>query len=135
MGAAATLTLGRFGLGSRWNRAFQQQLEQSQGSALGGMKQSECANSMQSAWRHVLQESTKKLVGVEGHRLTAMVATVAVGEGNTLVVAVQDRLVGQCCAMHVASEVLERKSSPDPVLRVTRKSPTIRAWTRPKLIV
>jgi hypothetical protein len=57
------------------------------------MQQTESANSVHPAWRHVLQESTKKLVGGEGHRLAAMVTTVAVGEGNRLVIAVQDCLV------------------------------------------
>jgi hypothetical protein len=95
-------------LGSGLGRlGWQQQLEPSESTALAGMKQTESANSMHTPRRYVLQESTKKLVGCQGHRLAAMVATVTVGKGNRLVIAVQDCLVGQCRAVHVASKILQ----------------------------
>jgi hypothetical protein len=71
------------------------------------MEQTERAYSVHASRRHVLQESAKKLVSCESHCFASMVATVAVGESDRFVIAVQDRLVGQGRAMHVAAKVFE----------------------------
>jgi len=62
---------------------------------------------MHTARRDMLKEPAQKLVGAEGHCLAAMIPSIAIGERYRCVIAMQDCLIGDCRAMHVAPKVLE----------------------------
>jgi diacylglycerol kinase family enzyme len=59
------------------------------------VEQTEGAHAVQTAQRHVLEEAAQKLVGRQGHGLALAVAAVTVGEGDGVVVAGGDGLVGE----------------------------------------
>jgi hypothetical protein len=69
------------------------------------MEQAVRPHAMQTLGRHVLQKAPQELVSRERHVLARMVAAVAIGEGDALLVAGDDALIGEGRAMHVAPEV------------------------------
>jgi hypothetical protein len=71
------------------------------------MQQTEGADAMQPAERHVLEEAAQKLVRGQGHALALAFGAVSIGEGDRALVAGGDGLVGESSAMDVASEVVE----------------------------
>jgi hypothetical protein len=92
--------------GSRVARS-EQELEASEGGALGGVKQTEGAHAVQTAEWDVLEEAPQKLVGGQRHGPALAVGAVSVVESDGAVVAGGDGLVGESGAMDVASEVVE----------------------------
>ncbi len=85
----------------------EQELKTAQGSALGGVQQTEGADAVQAAQGDMLEEAAQKLVGGQGHVLADAVTAVSVGEGDGASVAGGDGLVAESSAMDVASEVVE----------------------------
>ncbi len=71
------------------------------------MQQPESAYAVHSPAGDVLQEAPEKLVRGQRHALALLVSAVAVREGDRVVVAVDDRLVGQSGAVYVSTEVVQ----------------------------
>jgi hypothetical protein len=80
----------------------------------------------------MLEEAPQKLMSRQPHRLAAMVAAVTVGEGDRVIIASDDRLVGNGGAMNVPPQVLEHtvRAMDD---RFGKHYPTLVPWDVGKL--
>ena len=72
------------------------------------VQETEGAHAVESARRHVLQESTEEFAAAKGHDFALAVAAVAVTEGDSAVVTGDNALVRQCSPVDITSKVMKK---------------------------
>src|SRR5258708_36008364 len=101
-----------------------EQLQSAEGFAVRGVKEAEGADAVDAFGQYVLEESTKKLCPRQRHRLTLLIAIVAIAKRDGLLVARHDGSIRERGLVHVAAEIFEdlvgplrgRLGEDDPIL-------------------